>query len=134
MPKPWEEMVEEFPGLSEKERYRTLIKKVTRQRVPRAIVLTLEFLDEPQAGRELVQKLPLPLRPAGITASCFKAAGMSIQAGKKVNPKHLEGHSVAIRVARKTAAEWTIVSFESISKEDRNEPGTGSQSAAVHPE
>lgn len=122
MGRTWEETVEDFPSPVADRVYRALVREVQKERSLQGMRVVCEFLDEGQSGRIHAQLLPLPIRPAGLTASFLKAAGVEPLVGNKIAPRQTVGAIVGVRMAPAPQGEWTIVGFENIQKEHINEP------------
>jgi hypothetical protein len=121
MGRTWQEMVADFPEFRRNQVYRARIRRLTKSPKPKGMCVLLEYLDNDQGGRTHEVFLPLPIRPAGLTASLFNAAGVDLAVGKTVNPKAAVGAIVGVRGAPTETGEWTVAGFEKLGKEDGNE-------------
>jgi hypothetical protein len=108
MGRTWQVMVMDYPEFRRNQVYRARIRRLTKSPKPRGMCVLLEYLDDDQAGRTHEVFLPLPIRPAGLTASLFTAAGVDLAVGKTVNPKDAIGAIVGVHIAPTEAGEWTV--------------------------
>jgi len=118
MARPWQEMVKDFPAFRRDQVYRVRIRRLNKSPKPKGISVLLEFLDHDQLGRALHVFLPLPIRPAGVTASLFAAAGMDPVVGKTIHPKDALGAVVGVRLTHSGTGAWTVVGFEKLKQEN----------------
>lgn len=138
MPRPWYENIREWPSLAPTKWYLARIIAVERARDQSAIRVTIEFLEQPQEGRRMDFALPLPVRPAGLTAEFFGAAGIEPSPRRRIRPRDGVGRSIR---AQFDPAQGQPVAFKSAPEgentHERNAssaPGRPSDSAAQTPE
>jgi hypothetical protein len=94
MPRPWYENIREWPSLAPTKWYLVRIIVVERVKDSSAIRVTIEFLEQPQEGRRMDFALPLPVRPAGLTAEFFSAAGIGPSPRRRIRPRDGVGRSI----------------------------------------
>jgi len=131
MARPWQETVEDFPALRRKKVYRVRIQRVRKSPKPKGMRVQLEFLDEEQAGRMHEVFVHLPIRPAGLTASLFTAAGMELAVGKRIPPTDVIGAMVGVPLAPTETGVWTVTGFEKLEMEEIHDSDARSQHADV---
>ena len=81
----WTETVHNWPPIKQDYFYKLKVTSIQKSR--KTIRLQLEFLDRQMAGRTLTVSLPLPVRPAGVTADFFCACGMPVTIGSEILPR-----------------------------------------------
>lgn len=97
MPRPWTELVRDWPVLAATIWYLALITAVEKATDPPAIQVTLELLDHGQKGRRITVTLPLPIRLAGLTADYLIAAGIELRPQGRIRPKDTVGRTICLR-------------------------------------
>lgn len=78
----------------------------------------LELLSKEQEGRIQELSLPLPVRPAGRTASFVRACGIDVRVGAEIKPGDLVGKIILVRFGSETEdLKSEVVSFGQSTKE-----------------
>jgi hypothetical protein len=111
VPRKWLETVQDWPVLIAGHSYEMRITDVERSSDPPGMRVQLGFVSVDEAGRTHVALLPLPIRPAGLSADFFRAAGVDVIAGGTVTPKAVVGTVVQAQFAQGEDGQWQIVRF-----------------------
>lgn len=118
-PKPWTVTVAAFMQLYEDMLYRLRVGGVCRNGA--GMEVTLVHLDADQAGRTHKVVLPLPVRPAGLTAEFFAACGFDASVGITITPGEAVNSIVGVRFKNVSGGEPKVAAFEPIHEESKNE-------------
>jgi hypothetical protein len=111
MPRAWLERVCEWPVLQAGVWYLLRVVSVEKSADPPGVRVQFEFLDADQAGRMHMAVLPVPVRPSGLVADFFRAAGLDVIAGGTVSPKAVVGRTVRAQFTRDAHGGWQIDRF-----------------------
>jgi len=83
--------------------------------------VTLEHLDEAQAGHVHHVDLPLPIMPAGLSNSFFKACGFETTVGARIAYEDAAGKTVLAQFIPSSDGDWQVAAFEPMNKEPPND-------------
>ena len=112
MPRAWELLVEPYPAIDEHRDHLVSVLSIKKNKGSHGITVDMEHLDGEQTGRKHSIVLPLPIRPAGITAEFFKACCMEPTVGKALLPKDAIGIEITARfLPSDQGGHYKVVSF-----------------------
>jgi hypothetical protein len=106
--KKWLETVKDWPAICAKREYCVKIVKLKKKR--KRFEVTIEFIDQKQAGRRKLVVLERPTLPAGLTAAFFAACGQNIQAGNQFSPEDYLGQTITVRFGKQND-NWEAIDF-----------------------
>jgi len=115
----WQETIQPWKQLSLSTLYVCLVLEVVQSTKPRGIRVTIQHLDEPQAGRTHTFVIALPLRPEGLGVDFFRACGLDIAVGGHVTPRDANGATIRVRFAPSGDGSYDPVTFEPNEEENR---------------
>jgi hypothetical protein len=100
MPRVWRERVREWPAFQAGVWYLLRVVSVEKSVDRPGVCVEFEFVDCDQAARIHAMVLLLPVRPAGLAADFFRAAGIDVIAGGTITPNAAVGKTVRAQFAK----------------------------------
>ncbi len=90
---------------------------IMKDEAARRFHVTLEHLDEAQAGRVHHVDLPLPIMPLGLSSSFFRACGFGVTVGARIAYEEAAGMTVQTQLTRASDGDWQVAAFAPMKKE-----------------
>jgi len=112
MARQWTIRSVDHPNLRPSRPYRVRVVDVARGKGRSGIRIKLTHVDGEQDGRTHEILLPLPFRPAGLTASFFEACGFEVGVGTEIAPKDTMGRTLLATFAPNETGAWQVVAFQ----------------------
>lgn len=98
----WTETVKPWPALAARHFYEAQVVNI--RKTNKQIEVTVRLLQEPMLGRIVSFLLPLPIRPAGITADFLGACDIPVTSGAQIRPRETMGKKLLIQFNESTGA------------------------------
>ena len=117
MPRKKYEIVQDHPAYRPNRWYLLRVLEITRQGRPLAFHVSLENLDQEQAGRVHQVDLPLPIMPSGLSSSFFNACGFDTSVGARIAYEDATGKTALAKFTPSPDGDWQVAAFEPVSKE-----------------
>lgn len=121
MPRRYSLRVRDFPPLRRGRWYPVRVEDVAA--LGRAALrILLVHVASAQCGRTHTVELALPVRPAGLLARFFAAAGQSVEVDGAIDPKAAVGRTIAARFEQLPGAgNWAVVDFAPAMEQPRDD-------------
>lgn len=87
---------------------------IEKRETSRWFHVTLEHLDDAQAGRVHHVDMPLPIMPSGLSSSFFKACGFDVTVGTRIAYEDAAGKTVLSQFTPSSDGDWQVVAFEPV--------------------